>query len=119
MTILSVSGSTRDLGVHLLKANWSAPHMTWIKRTAGASWATPGGDFALLPSDVAIVSAIAPGTIIRWDVTDDVRVAHAAGMNVEGWLIKDVDEGPDASRVIFRSEDAVGDAPKLVVQYCP
>jgi hypothetical protein len=119
--VVSDGAADQDVGVHHVLQDWTE-EANWQKFDGSSNWNTPGGDVGATVDHVVVAASTAAGTVVTWDVTDDVKGVLGGSLADTGWML--LDENPsqlNGELLRFSSRDAVdpGARPKLTVVYQP
>jgi hypothetical protein len=127
LQVSASSGGDKLLELHRVQQApvrpWSEPQATWNKYVTGNPWSNLGGDFGAVTASKPVSAAVAPGSVLDFDVALDVGSFLASPATNFGWLLKASQEpaGGSGESVSFaaRENATVGARPALVIQYCP
>jgi RHS repeat-associated protein len=111
------SGSApKAVRVHRVLSAWDE-QVTWLERTPGTPWASPGGDFASV-IEASVTVGTSPGWF-TWDVSDLVGGWVSGTLPNEGLMLKDDGTQTDGGLVFASSEAPPQNWPTLEIAYDP
>ena len=115
-------GESSFFHLHAVKVAWTESVSTWLVRSAGQNWTTPGGaagtDYAGDSSGNAFVGGLGTYTFETTTglVADVTGWVHSPASN-QGWLLKTEDESVDLTARRFGARENPSRFPQLTVQY--
>ena len=97
----------RQLTVHRVQSPWDEQGVSWQAAQEGQPWPIVGGHFdRVFAAVVSVPPSVEVGSIVEWDVTEEVRDLRDDNIPNFGWMVRDWAAVDQRALIEFASREA-------------